>query len=199
MYAGMGLSTSETAALKDLEAHLQQYGCLEAGRSIPVLAKDQFDIEAHKIGITVENNTVQALAVRYCAVPSLPESLGQLIGLRELDLTGSQLTTLPGTIGALAKLEKLVLDGNQLTSLPESVGKLTNLRFFLYISNNQLTTIPASLFEHLPYLMYLNITDNQLTALPDTIGSLTSLTELRLYNNQLAALPETIGELTTLK
>ena len=58
----------------------------------------------------------------------LPESIGQLIQLRELQLDGNQLSYLPKSIGQLVNLQELHLDGNQLLSLPESIGRFAHLK-----------------------------------------------------------------------
>jgi len=55
---------------------------------------------------------------------SLPESIGGLSNLIELDLDYNNLTTLPESIGNLSKLKEIVLDHNQITILPESFKKL---------------------------------------------------------------------------
>ena len=48
----------------------------------------------------------------------MPESLGNLTALTELDLSGNQLTAVPESLGNLTALTELDLSGNQLTALP---------------------------------------------------------------------------------
>ncbi|MFX0139847.1 MAG: leucine-rich repeat domain-containing protein, partial [Candidatus Hodarchaeota archaeon] len=55
---------------------------------------------------------------------ALPESIGNLSSLKELDLRDNKLTTLPESIGNLSSLKELDLRDNKLTTLPESIGNL---------------------------------------------------------------------------
>ena len=55
---------------------------------------------------------------------SVPQSLGQLVALRRLDLGNNQLASVPESLGQLVALKELLLDGNQLASVPESLGQL---------------------------------------------------------------------------
>ena len=119
-------------------------------------------------------NTVVTISLRYCALTSLPGSLGQLTHLQHLDVTGNQLTALLESLGNLLHLKKLYVDENQLTALPESLGNLLHLEE-MHVDMNQLTTLPASLCQ------------------------LTNLETLRVYGNQLGSLPASIGQLTRLK
>ena len=52
----------------------------------------------------------------------LPESLGGLASLRELDLTNNGLESLPDSIGGLDRLARLSLRNNRVTSLPDDLG-----------------------------------------------------------------------------
>ena len=60
----------------------------------------------------------------------IPESLGNLQKLEELNLYSNQLTgPIPESLGKLQTLERLYLDSNQLTGpIPESLGNLQSLR-----------------------------------------------------------------------
>ena len=67
----------------------------------------------------------------------------------------------------------------------------------LDLSNLGLETVPDSIGQ-LTSLTQLALSGNQLTTVPDSIGQLTSLTQLTLSGNQLATVPDSIGQLTSL-
>jgi len=153
----------------------------------------------------------------------LPPEIGQLVNLKELDLSYNQLNDLPVEIFRLVNLVNLNLNNNRLNALPETIRQLSDLMTF-YVSNNLLTAIPpeigqlkkltnldltynhlqgqlTSAIGHLPKLTNLFLKGNGLTALHPAIGTLTDLTTLYLSENQLITLPAEIGqlkELTTL-
>jgi hypothetical protein len=62
-------------------------------------------------------------------IGALPDALGQLVGLRELDIRGWKLVGLPASLGALTGLVKLSVDAVlALPGLPEGFERLTALR-----------------------------------------------------------------------
>lgn len=91
----------------------------------------------------------------------LPDSLGELTQLQELNLHNNRLTVLPKSLGQLTQLQELNLQNNRLTTLPDSLGQLTQLRS-------------------------LNLQNNRLTALPNSLGKLVQLESLNLGNNPLS-------------
>ena len=130
-------------------------------------------------------------------ITSLPESIGNLNNLRWLSLVNNQLTCLPENIGKLSNLKELHLEDNRLTSLPKNIGKLNNLQE-LYLENNQLKSIPESL-GNIKNLEKLYLENNQLKSIPENIGNLSNLEELDLENNQLTSLPESLRNLSNLQ
>jgi internalin A len=101
---------------------------------------------------------------------SVPEWLGNLTALTELDLSRNQLASVPESLGNLTALTRLDLSRNQLASVPESLGNLTALTE-LELSRNQLASVPESL-GNLATLRQLNLSSNQLTALPLRLADL---------------------------
>ncbi|MHA1727740.1 MAG: leucine-rich repeat domain-containing protein, partial [Promethearchaeota archaeon] len=129
------------------------------GVRIPAVEWTKFDT----FGFIYFQKHVVSIVLPRKGLTALPESIGNLTSLRNLDLEGNELTALPESIGNLTSLKDLDLGGNKLTALPESIGNLTSLRD-------------------------LDLGGNKLTALPESIGNLTSLRNLDLEGNELTAL-----------
>jgi internalin A len=127
----------------------------------------------------------------------VPEALGQLIQLQELNLHDNQLTAVPEVLGQLTQLQRLSLAGNQLSAVPELLGRLTQLQQ-LALQYNHLTTMPEVL-KQLTQLQVLNLAGNRLTVVPEVLGQLTQLQVLNLAGNRLTAVPEAFRHLTSLQ
>ncbi|XP_033630181.1 leucine-rich repeat-containing protein 40-like isoform X1 [Asterias rubens] len=127
----------------------------------------------------------------------LPESLGKLVSLKELNLSENGLISLPKTLGFLTHLAILKLVGNELKNLPEGFGGLESLRS-LELDENFLTSLPES-FGLVESLEVLEACDNALVELPASFGNLRHLQVLNLSNNRLETLPDSFGSLQCLK
>lgn len=118
---------------------------------------------------------------------TIPESLGDLSLLREVELQDNSLTgTIPGSIGKLGVISAIDFSRNEIGgTIPDSLG---NLRFLIgfRMSQNHLTgTIPSTI-GGLPYLAHLYFSDNDLTGtIPDEFIFLFSIRFLWLHNNKL--------------
>jgi hypothetical protein len=128
---------------------------------------------------------------------ALPPEIGLFRALEWLDLSHNQLATLPQEIGQLQALTQLGLSYNQLATLPQEIGLLQALTQ-LGLSGNQLAILPSEI-GRLQALEGLDLSHNQLATLPQEIGLLQALTQLELSDNQLAALPQEIGLLQALE
>ncbi|KAJ0988125.1 hypothetical protein J5N97_006481 [Dioscorea zingiberensis] len=126
----------------------------------------------------------------------LPDSIGKLTSLINLDLSENRILVLPRTIGTLSSLTKLDLCSNRLAELPDSFGDLLCLQY-LGVRGNQLTTLPSS-FGRLANLVELDLSSNRLSILSDAIGKLSSLKKLNVESNDLEELPYTIGNCASL-
>eukprot|EP01123_Difflugia_compressa_P007160 TRINITY_DN1971_c0_g1_i1.p1 TRINITY_DN1971_c0_g1~~TRINITY_DN1971_c0_g1_i1.p1 ORF type:complete len:608 (+),score=94.72 TRINITY_DN1971_c0_g1_i1:53-1876(+) len=132
---------------------------------------------------------------------TIPDSIGNLLFLKELDLSTNSLTgTIPPSIGNLVSLTSLVLYTNQLTgTIFDTIGDLTLLTL-LDLSENLLSgTIPPSIGD-LTLLQELWLNRNNLNGIiPDSIGQLTRLTLLWMDQNDLSGtIPTSITQLTSL-
>ncbi|EEY62860.1 uncharacterized protein PITG_15291 [Phytophthora infestans T30-4] len=127
----------------------------------------------------------------------LPESIGTLRYLMELDLTKNRLRELPDTLTKLTALKILNLSCNVLEKLPEEFGKLEKLEK-IWLENNKLTQLPASI-GGCRSARCANFNCNKLSELPESIGALTALTALSVNMNELIELPDTIVALPNLQ
>jgi Leucine-rich repeat (LRR) protein len=134
-------------------------------------------------------------------VGSIPGSIGNLTGLRVLDLASNELTgSIPGSIGKLKQLTALDLSGNLLTGqIPAQVGGLTALSVELDLHSNQLSgALPTSL-TNLNALQILDLGSNNLSGPIEVVGGLPALRQIDLRENNFGgAVPGVFGDLNFL-
>jgi Leucine-rich repeat (LRR) protein len=142
-------------------------------------------------------NKVTTLSLVNSELTELPDSIGDLPSLQDLNLNESHTKELPKAIGNLLQLKELFLRTNQLTELPDSIGNLRNLED-LFLAFNQLAKLPESIGQ-LQNLTDLNLGRNNFSQLPDVVGTLKNLKDLAISHNQLKELPDWIGKLQNLE
>ncbi|KAI8926208.1 hypothetical protein BC831DRAFT_241658 [Entophlyctis helioformis] len=98
-----------------------------------------------RVGCT--NGRVTSITVQSAGLTGqLPETLGSLTELIELDLSVNSLTgPIPSWLGNLSKLVKLQLSINQLSgTIPPSLSSLSQLELLSLVDNKLTGSIPAS-------------------------------------------------------
>ena len=171
-------------------------GVLEELESCCDLAEEdrQGHLEKSREGHVIE------LRLEGCRMSVLPDSIGGLKALTQLDLTEClSLTTLPESIAGLTALERLELPNcGALTALPAAIGELKSLTELDLTRCESLTELPATI-GGLTALEQLVLTGCSITALPDAIVYLKSLWKLDLGRcESLTSLPHALDELKDL-
>ncbi|KAL3746265.1 hypothetical protein ACJRO7_015254 [Eucalyptus globulus] len=126
----------------------------------------------------------------------LPNSLGKLKLLLELNLFNTRIRELPDSIGDLKRLEKMNLGYTRIKKLPSSIGGLESL-LDLDLQWTEITTLPATI-GYLQRLRRLFMVYSQIQELPDSIGDLKRLEVMNLRFTQIRELPHSIGGLESL-
>jgi hypothetical protein len=68
-------------------------------------------------------------------IKDLPDTIGQLRNLEELDLGRNGLRTVPPAVASLRNLKRLLLDYNDIHELPAFIGELRNLQELSLLGN----------------------------------------------------------------
>ncbi|NXK11475.1 LRCH3 protein, partial [Herpetotheres cachinnans] len=123
-------------------------------------------------------NQLSTLPVHLCSLPlkvliasnnklvSIPEEIGQLRQLTELDVSCNEIQTIPPQIGNLESLRDLNVRRNNLVRLPEELAELPLIR--LDFSCNKITTIPVC-YRNLRHLQTIMLENNPLQSPPAQI------------------------------
>ena len=128
----------------------------------------------------------------------LPENLGNLKGLEELDLSGSAIRVLPTSIKLLKNLKKLSLRGCKGLSF-KSPNKLFSFLFMQQRrSLNPMAMLECSLLGLLS-LTKLDLSHCNIQAIPDAFDCLSSLLILNLEGNEFIWLPKSMIQLSNLQ
>ena len=133
--------------------------------------------------------SLKTLSLSGCSkIDELPENLGNIEGLEELDVSRTAIKNLPSSMIFLKNLRKL------------SLQQCEGLSSFPLMPRRCLDSM--SMLEHtsmgLRSLTHLDLSYCNLQAIPDVLGCLLSLTNLNLIGNSFVALPESIVLLSNL-
>uniref|UniRef100_A0A8C0JST7 Leucine rich repeats and calponin homology domain containing 3 n=1 Tax=Canis lupus dingo TaxID=286419 RepID=A0A8C0JST7_CANLU len=128
--------------------------------------------------LNISRNQLSTLPVHLCNLPlkvliasnnklvSLPEEIGHLRHLTELDVSCNEIQTVPSQIGNLEALRDLNVRRNHLVRLPEELAELPLIR--LDFSCNKITTIPVC-YRNLRHLQMITLDNNPLQSPPAQI------------------------------
>ncbi|XP_046700983.1 leucine-rich repeat and calponin homology domain-containing protein 1 isoform X3 [Silurus meridionalis] len=162
---------SEVARLVSLETLNLYHNCI---KSIP----DSIISLQSLTSLNISRNQLSVLPVCVCGLPlrvlnasnnklnALPESIGQLTHLMELDVSCNEVTALPRHIGCLKSLRELNVRRNLLCVLPEDLADLPLVKFDF--SCNKVSTIPIC-YRKMTQLQSLHLENNPLQSPPAQI------------------------------
>ncbi|CAI5462236.1 unnamed protein product [Closterium sp. Yama58-4] len=130
---------------------------------------------------------------------SIPNDASAPPSLQFPKLQAPSLTALPDSLGMLTNLRDLQIGCSALRSLPETLGQLSRLTR-LHVTDCGLSQLPDSLCN-LPALSFLSVTYcMRISRLPANLGQLTSLQSLQLHSVfSLETVPESLGQLPNLE
>ncbi|XP_059417925.1 leucine-rich repeat and calponin homology domain-containing protein 1-like isoform X5 [Carassius carassius] len=162
---------SEVCHLVSLETLNLYHNCI---RSIP----DSIISLQSLTCLNISRNQLSVLPACVCGLPlrvlnasnnklnALPESIGQLTNLMELDVSCNEITALPRHIGQLRALRELNVHRNLLCVLPEDLAELPLVKFDF--SCNKVSTIPVC-YRKMAQLQSLQLENNPLQSPPAQI------------------------------
>ena len=186
-----------------------------SGMGLPIFPADIFSIPNLKVLSLSDNQIRQVppdvglltsltqLRLNGHGLPTLPAELGLLINLQTLWIQNNKLVTLPDEMEALTSLTALSISGNMMLTLPMQLLALTNLKE-LHVESTALKSPPPSvatkgvkpILEYLRWIVkaqlvgQLDLSGIGLEHFPPDVGTITSLTKLRLADNSIAALSD---------
>lgn len=138
------------------------------------------------------------LDLSFTKLSALPDSVGQLVKLQSLCLQSTNIRELPKSLRHLKSLAKLDLRSSELTFLPDFVGDLCGLKW-MGLDRCKIRELPSSV-GMLTRLRVLSAYGCKLLReFPTEIGNLSALRELYLGDSGTVEMPNTLGQLSRLK
>lgn len=194
------LNYLEIDACTHLRGLPEEVGCLKALKELIVrgtLFGPVGSYLPHSIG---NLQSLKRLEMESVGISELPHSIGELKDLERLCLSGcDELRELPDSIGRLASLLELDLSCTKVTELPDSIGNLRKVKM-MRISHSQITRMPGTIgmmekLEEFHAKKCVNLKGN----IPSGIGSLSFLKILNLSHTCVRSVPTTINQLSHLQ
>nr|GMD04159.1 putative disease resistance protein RGA3 [Ipomoea batatas] len=143
--------------------------------------------------------SVRVLILHGCELQKLPKKIGNLLHLRYIDLSLSDVNELPDAVCSLYNLQTLDLKScMKFSRLPDGIGNLRQLRY-IDLSWSKVETLPDTICS-LENLQTLNLERcEQFSGLPNKIGDLNQLRYINLRGSKVEKLPDTICSLENLQ
>jgi len=142
---------------------------------------------SHRAWVTLDDQiwtwgtTLVVLNASFNNVEVLPDGVGELQLLRELDISCNRIEELPSAIGNCLRLRKLKANGNRMRTIPAEIESCKLLEE-LYLSENQITHLPEEVGK-LAVLRILHLQNNNLRELPPDLGGCLAVDEIDMTNN----------------
>ncbi|XXG41060.1 hypothetical protein AAC387_Pa01g1613 [Persea americana] len=175
-------------------SNFDDFYCLKNLRAISL-----FCTENVPANLFIKLRHIRTLRLGESPIIELPESIGDLLQLRYLDLSGTMIERLPKSTTRLYNLQTLKLDEcRKLVEVPESIGDLLQLRD-LSLRFTNIVRLPKST-TRLYNLQTLDLSGCQrLVELPSDLSNLVNLRHLRLFCFTSVSIPPRIGTLKGLQ
>lgn len=140
-------------ALEEIIADFNQLTRLPESLGFELLNIRKLSVSSNKL-TRLPYSTSHMMSLRFLDVHmnklgGLPEDLENLMNLEYLDISGNfnYLVALPESIGGLTSLIELNISYNQITALPNSIGRLEKLQH-LKVEGNPLVIPPPKVVDH---------------------------------------------------
>ena len=188
-----GMQTLEYLSVHD--AKLLPY---MKGLKLKGLKLHHFDTDAFRDNI-LSFPQLELLIIRGPDMTALPEEIGGLANLKQLETYTLNLLTLPPSISNLNKLIVLKLMVGKLNDLPDNFSNFTALEYLSITGLTMFKRFPSEVCE-IETLIELELDLRKVNVISDDIGGLKRLSKLSFGEcHNLQKLPSTIGNLPNLE
>ncbi len=126
----------------------------------------------------------------------LPEAIGDVQGIKTLNIYDNKLTTLPASLSKLETLTHLKASYNHFKTIPKELSNCTKLTS-LDLEGNAIKKY-YNVLKRLPELKNLNFGWEKMKTIPTEIMEISQLEELNLYTSSATAFPVEISNLKKL-